>query len=191
MTMIIGLDFDWVITDCGRLKSESAKKLYGIDVPPGKFKKEYLLRKGIFTLESYLEFGETIYGTREYSLSMEPVDGALYYLPKIIANGHQVQVITSRNATQLKVAKEWALLRGLWLDFVGVGYGASKAEAAVAAGIELYVDDDSAKLAKLVDVVKHLFLFHWEYNESDPVDFARRVYSWEELYGHIQRVEGK
>ena len=41
--MKIGLDFDGVISDCGKLKSDSAKKLYGVDIPSAKFKKEIVV----------------------------------------------------------------------------------------------------------------------------------------------------
>jgi len=40
--MKIGLDFDGVISDCGKLKSDGAKKLYGFDIPSAKFKSRKL-----------------------------------------------------------------------------------------------------------------------------------------------------
>ena len=50
--MNIGLDFDGVISNAGQLKSEGAKKLYNVHVPPGQFKKE-LLVPHILTAEQY------------------------------------------------------------------------------------------------------------------------------------------
>ena len=59
--MKIGLDFDGVISDCGDLKSKGAKILYGVDIPPEKFKKELVVGQGILTLEQYANLQKQIY----------------------------------------------------------------------------------------------------------------------------------
>lgn len=51
--MKIGLDFDGVISNCGMLKQDGAKKLYGVDIPSGKFKKKFVIEKGLLTAEQY------------------------------------------------------------------------------------------------------------------------------------------
>ena len=187
--MKIGLDFDGVISNCGKLKSDGAKNLYGVDIPSAKFKKEIVVGEGLLTAEQYRELQKVIYGTREMGFLMEPVDGALDYLPCLLANGHTILVITSRGEVQLEIAKEWCIRQGLQLDFVGVGYGNSKAGAA--AGLDLYVDDDLDKLEPLVSVVPHLLLFSWGYNIHIKVDsVAKRVASWGELYHTIQVLGG-
>ncbi|MCX6788239.1 MAG: hypothetical protein NT108_03725 [Candidatus Kaiserbacteria bacterium] len=183
--MKIGLDFDGVISDCGRLKSDGARKLYGVDIPPAKFKKEIVVGEGHLTAEQYRNLQNVIYGTREIGFLMEPVDGVLHFLPRLVADGHTVLIITSRGEPELKIAKEWSIRQGLRLDFVGVGYGNSKAEAAI--GLDLYVDDDLDKLADLIDVVPRRFLFSWGYNAHvDVGTIAKRVASWEELHRTTQ-----
>lgn len=49
--MKIGLDFDGVISDCGRLKSDYARKLYGVSVPAGQFKRDFVIGNGWLTAE--------------------------------------------------------------------------------------------------------------------------------------------
>ncbi|MEK7660150.1 MAG: hypothetical protein AAB343_03020 [Patescibacteria group bacterium] len=49
--MKIGIDFDGVVADCGRLKTLGAKELYGVDIAPEKFKKEIVVGEGILTSE--------------------------------------------------------------------------------------------------------------------------------------------
>lgn len=186
--MRIGLDFDGVISDCGKLKSDGAKKLYGIDIPPAKFKKEIVVGEKHLTMEQYREFQKIIYGTREVGFLMEPVDGVLYYLPRLVAAGHLVLIVTSRGEVELEIAKEWSIRQGLQLDFVGVGYGNSKTGAA--AGLDLYVDDDLDKLEPLVGLVPHRFLFSWGYNAHlDVGSVAERIASWEELYRQIVELD--
>lgn len=187
--MKIGLDFDGVISDCGKLKSDGAKKLYGVDIPPAKFKKEIVVGEKHLTMEQYRELQKIIYGTCEIGFLMEPVDGVLHHLPRLIEDGHTVLVVTSRGEVELEIAREWSIRQGLQLDFVGVGYGNSKANAVN--GLDLYVDDDLDKLEPLVSVVPHRFLFSWGYNAHvDVGTVAKRVASWEELYRIIQVLGG-
>lgn len=185
--MRIGLDFDGVISDCGALKSETARRLYGIDVPSERFKKELVIGDGLLTLEQYRRLQEVIYGTREYGLTAKPVGGVLEAIPRLLDAGHDLRVITSRDGIQLDVALEWAATHGISLDFTGVGYGASKAGAA--AGLDLYVDDDLDKLEPLVGIVPHRVLFSWGYNAHiDEGDVAIRVASWQDLTDMVGRM---
>ena len=187
--MKIGLDFDGVVSDWGKLKSDGAKKLYGVEIPPTKFKKEIVVGEKYLTTEQYGELQKIIYRTREIGFLMEPVDGVLHFLPRLVADGHTVLVVTSRGEVELEIAKDWSTRQGLRLNFVGVGYGNSKASAAN--GLDFYVDDDLDKLEPLVGVVPHRYLFSWGYNAHVEVgDVARRLASWEELYRTIQTLGG-
>lgn len=180
----IGLDFDGVISDCGRLKSEVARKLYGVDIPSSEFKKELVVGRGLLTMEQYRNLQHVIYGTHEHGLTAEPVQGVLEGLTRLFAAGHRVRIITSRDGEELAIAQAWTALRRLTLDFTGVGYGKSKAAAAT--GCDIYVDDDLDKLAPLVGIVPNLYLFSWGYNRHiDETGVAKRVASWEELHREI------
>ena len=184
--MNIGLDFDGVVTNCGELKSLGIRKIYGINIPSKKAKKDIVTKEGYLTAEQYRNVQKIVYETREIGLWMNPVDGALYFLPKLIENGNTVVIITSRNGTGLEIAKEWSTLQGLKLEFVGVGDN-SKANAAK--GLDLYVDDDLHKLIPLIGIVPNLFLFSWGYNIGLDVGAdIRRVASWTQLYRIIQRL---
>ena len=186
--MKIGLDFDGVISDCGKLKSEGAKRLYGIEVPPSDFKKEIVVGGGYLTAEQYRELQRIIYETTEYGLLMEPVEGALFHIPQLLSEGHTILVVTSRYGESLELAKEWSVNHGLRLDFIGISYGGNKAVAAT--GLDFFVDDDFDKLEPLVDVVPYRFLFSWEYNAHvDTGLVAKRVLSWKHLYDEIQALD--
>lgn len=151
--MRIGLDFDGVISDCGKLKSDTAKKLHGLDIPPEKFKKEIVIGEGYLTADQYRYLQEIIYETREVGFLMEPVAGVLQYIPELLALGHALLVVTSRGEAALKVAKEWSLRQGIALEFVGAGHDASKVAACT--GLDVYIDDDLDKLGPLVGIVPH------------------------------------
>ncbi|MCL5016202.1 MAG: hypothetical protein M1312_01125 [Patescibacteria group bacterium] len=189
--MKIGLDFDGVVADSSdnqEIKSRWAEKLYGVKVPPCDFKKGYVVGNGILTAEQYANLQNFIYGNREIGMAMRPVSGALEFIPRLVANGHLVSVITSRERPALEIAVEWTAKNGLRIPFVGVGYGISKANAA--AGMNVFVDDDVNKLKNLLGVVRYRFLFSWLYNAEVDVHNVARVHSWEELYSAIQALGG-
>ena len=185
--MRIGLDFDGVISDCGILKSEGAKKLYGIDIPPERFKKELVIDTGILTAKQYRYLQKQIYSTREIGLTMLPVKGVLEFVPLLQQEGHKLRIVTSRGKPESEIAREWMELRGLDVSLVGVGTG-SKADACQ--DLEVYIDDDLDKLESLVGVVPHMYLFSWGYNHhiNVPKGVAERVKSWEDFYNKISSL---
>jgi len=187
--MKIGLDFDGVISDCSRLKSDGAEQLYGLKIPPEKFKKELVVDTGILTLEQYRYLQKQIYGNREIGLKMLPVSGVLEFVPRLRRDGHDLIIVTSRGELESKVAQEWMKLKGLDLPLVWVGGGVSKVEAC--RGLDVYIDDDLDKLEPLVGVVPHRYLFSWGYNRhiEVPQAIAKRVESWEHFYNEISRLK--
>ena len=180
--MRIGLDFDGVISDCGQLKSHGAKILYGVEIPPEKFKKELIVGARILTAEQYKHLQKQIYETREIGLTMLPVDGVLKFVPKLQQEGYDLTVITSRGEPESEIAREWMRLKGLDLRLVGVGGGVSKTDAC--RGLDIYIDDDLDKLEPLVDFVPHRYLFSWGYNAhvQVPKSIAKRIESWQNFY---------
>lgn len=183
----IGLDFDGVISDCGQLKSEAARRMFGVEILPENFKKELVVNAGLLTMDQYRDLQQRIYGTEEFGMLAEPVPEAKEHLAKLAADGHRVRIITTRDGQTLEVAKKWCAKHGLELDFTGVGFGVTK--AAAAEGCHLYCDDDLDKLQPLVGVVPNLYLFSWGYNRhADPTGVAHRIASWPDLYAVISEI---
>lgn len=185
--MEIGLDFDGVISDCGKLKSDGAKELYGLDILPHKMKKEVLIAEGLMTADQYREVQKLVYGTRETGLRMDAVDGLLQHLSQLLSDGHRVRVITSRGRKELEIAQEWMTHQGIQLDCIGLGNGVSKAESAQ--GLDVYIDDDLDKLEPLIGIVPHLFLFSWGYNRHEKCGKGIiRVSSWRMFYEMVKAL---
>jgi len=189
--MRIGLDFDGVISDCGRLKSDGAKHLYGVEIPPERFKKELIVDSGILTLDEYKNLQKQIYGTREIGLTMLPVDGVLELVPKLQQEGYDLRIVTSREEPASEIAREWMKSKGLDIHLVGIGGGVSKADACK--GLDVYIDDDLDKLEPLVDVVPHRYLFSWGYNQhiKVPKSVGKRIESWQHFYEEVSSLNGK
>lgn len=182
--MKIGIDFDGVIADCGALKREGANRLFAIDIPEEKFKKEIVVGEGLLTLEQYRFLQKQIYGTRELGLLAQPITGAKEYIERLKKEGHKLTIITSRFTTELEIAKEWANQQGVDIELIGCEDG--KQQACRDLAIDIFIDDDLEKLESLDGLVPHLYLFSHGYNQSDnEKPTAIRVFSWEDFYHKI------
>ncbi len=186
--MIIKLDFDGVFSDCGKLKSEGAKKLYGIDIPPEKFKKEFIINGGILSSEQHRELQKHIYENMEIGMLMEPVSGVLECVPKLQNEGHEIGIVTSRNELSKIVAEEWLKMHKLKIPMIGVGKDADKTDAC--RGADVFVDDDLDKLEPLINIVPNLFLFRHGYNKHIILPKTiKETNNWEELYHQITGIK--
>ncbi len=183
--MKIGLDFDGVITDCAELKSLCAKELFGVSVPSSQFKKEYVVGNGILTLHQYLTMQKKIYGTQEYGLKMKLLPGVQEYLSKILHDGHDIQVITSRGIAETAIAQEFLDRNIMSLPLIGVG-GESKAYACY--GLDVYIDDDIDKLEDLMAIIPFRYLMNHGYNSDILLEesVGKRVSGWVDFYREIQ-----
>lgn len=182
----IGLDFDGVVVNCEKLKIENLRKIFGLVVSSQELRKEILLRNYLSS-EDYKSFQQKIYETREFGLSLELVENALFYIQKLISNNHHIVIITSRDKG-LSIAKEWFSSLSLNIDFISAGVGKSKAD--VAKGLDVYIDDDYHKLKPLIGVVPNLFLFSWGYNlHINEGQNITRVSSWKEFYTKITQLK--
>ncbi len=185
--MKIGLDFDGVIADCGKLKSESAKKLYKVDIPPEKFKIELVVEQNILTLEQYRHLQKQIYETTELGICMEPVRDAFNYIERLQHQGNNLKIVTSRNPSGCAIAQAWLKRHSVSLPICGVGNGIPKTTACQ--GLDVYVDDDLDKLEPLSNIVRYRFLFSQGYNEHVQTNrTASRVANWRELYCRIRDI---
>lgn len=167
------------------MKSNEAKRLYGVEIPPGRFKKEIVVGQGFLTLKQYRDLQEEIYGTMELGLLMKEVEGVVDYVQRLASEGHILTIITSRGVRESEVAKGWMRKIKLNLPLIGVG-GEVKTDAC--RGLDVYIDDDFDKLEPLIGVVPHRFLFSREYNRhiNVPASVARRVDSWQQFYQEIR-----
>lgn len=184
--MKIALDFDGVVTDCGALKSEGAKKLFGIDVSPEKFKKEIVVGNGFLTLSEYRLVQKSIYNDLEFGLQMKAVEGLFDGISMLELN-HELQIITSRDEESVLIAKAWLEKHKIHIPIVGVGQGVSKVTAA--RGFDVFIDDDLEKLIELQGVVPHLFLFSWPYNSQEFLpDQIKRVIGWNHFVKLVESI---
>ncbi len=186
--MDIGLDLDGVVNDPIPLKREWARRLFGVDIPPEKCKREYAVGESLLTDDQYTELQECIFSSRKVGPIINPVPGAIEYIQMLSENGHNIRIITSKNQEEMDVLVPEMRKYGLDLHVTAVGHGDDKREAC--SGLIVYADDDLDKLESLIEIVPYRFMFRWPYNENVDVEphVAKSVWSWPELYGEIARI---
>lgn len=157
--MKIGIDFDGVIADTTHLKHEIAERLFGVRVDDNRFKEELVIADGILTREQYRTIMNEICLSEETGLRMRPCPDSISCITELLADGHALTVITSRNEHEIQVAKKWCTLHGIELPFVSVGYNTAKTDAVRNRSIDAYIDDDMHKLVPLQGIVPNLFIY--------------------------------
>ncbi len=186
--MKVGLDFDGVIIDVGKLKSESARRLYGIYIPPERFKKDIVVGSGILTLGQYKYLQKQIYDSNGFGLKMEPVKDVLEIIPNLQVQGFDLKIISSRIGNGIDIAKKWIEKYNLNIPIIGAGWENNK--AIFCKGLDVYIDDDLDKLEPLIDIVRYRFLFSWGYNKDVELDnIAHRIESWQHFYDELHKLK--
>ncbi len=187
----IGLDFDGVISDCQKLKSETAKRLFGVAIHPDQFKKEFVLGNGLLTHEQLRAVQKEVNLVEEVGLRMTAVPEVRRFLPKLLGDGHEISIVSSRDGKAADIAKKWLHTQKLpHVPFVEVGWKQDKTP--YIQGFDIFIDDDLEKLVPAVGVVPHLYLFSWGYNaRENESGIATRIHSWKEFYREVARISNK
>jgi hypothetical protein len=186
--MKIGIDFDGVITNSGKLKSDAARMLYGIEFPGDEFKRKIIVEKHkLLPSDEYEKFQQKIFSRKKFNKMLPPVPGAPEYVSRLIAEGHEVLIVTTRIGKKADMAREW--LKQQNMDVPCAGIGRRNLKSSVLKDFDMYIDDDSQELLLLKPIVPHLFLFSWKYNQNENIeDIGKRVSSWSELYEKISKM---
>jgi len=102
--MKIGIDFDGVIANTPKLKSELTKKLYGRSIPTGIFSKELVIGSKLLSPEQYQNIENSIFYSKDTGLTVEEVENAIESIRKLLERGVEIRVFTDR-------AKNGSILR--------------------------------------------------------------------------------
>ncbi|OGL79046.1 hypothetical protein A3E39_02255 [Candidatus Uhrbacteria bacterium RIFCSPHIGHO2_12_FULL_60_25] len=191
--MKIGLDFHGVVVDSARMKAERAPH-YGKRLTRSMFLRNMAVGRGgnRLTIRQYRDLKIDVYWRPHIARQvMTPVQGAVSKIKRLLADGHEVVVISSSSRRHVKIARSWCNRIGLkQVEVIGIGMcEIDKSEAAQQRGLDVFVDNDPEKLRLLRHAVKKRFLFAEHNNEHVDLDgFAHRVTGWNELYEEIRKL---
>jgi uncharacterized HAD superfamily protein len=189
MPLRIGLDFDGVFSNCAKLKDDVAHDIYSRSYDELDGVERVTVRNAAYGDRDY------VFADRETDVAMEPMDDVFKYVAQLHEDGHDIQVITSRDGDMLEIAQDWYSQQREQtesdvpeLAFTGVGYDSEKLDACRDHGVDVFVDDDLYKLEPVVEHVPHRYHFVGpNAAESDPA-VAEPVDTWEDLYQEIDGI---
>ena len=143
---------------------------------------------GDLSQEQYDAILDEIYTNPEHIKRVEFIDGALENIRKLLREGEEIRIVTSRRAEN-DITRKILEQQGLDLDVRNVGPESTKVEACK--GCVVFVDDDLKKLIPLQGVVPYRFLLTHEYNLTEkPRDVGvERIIGWPALYREIKETK--
>jgi len=184
----VGIDFDGIISDIGYTKSIVAKILYGVEIAPELCSTP--LVDELLTPTQHNTVRNIAYDSKNIIEHMRFVDGSVDNIRKLLADGHNLEIITTRY-TDVSVINAYRLLECEDLHkipIINLKKGEHKDE--VCKGKDVFFDDQFRYLEKLLGVVPHLFLLNWKYNAHVEVPASiNRVANWDEFYSCVNKIE--
>lgn len=149
MKSVIGVDYDGVIGDTGRMKVDWIRERTGLVVMPWQTDRTTCVE--LIGLEAYEEMGHAVY-ERELTLAAPPVRGSIEALTQLCRH-REVFVITARSHRWAVHAEEWLWNQNLTHRLAGVrcikladGTARTKADLCRELGVQAMIDDDERHL---------------------------------------------
>jgi len=186
----IGLDFDGVIANTPALKSVAAKEALGIDVDPAEMLAKNVIEKNLMTIDEYHALQQEVYFEHpEWHRHLKPMPGALEVVNNLLQDKHTLFCITSRTTEAVSLAKQWLVREHIDVPLYDMSSHIDKTKVVEDLKANVFIDDDPQYLEPMIDVVEHLFLFSWTYNqEYDEGKRIKRTGSWSDILAKIHKL---
>lgn len=159
--MRIALDFDGVIHDITAVKQRYARLVHGVELERAAVWRPRVLEH--LTESEHTAMVEAAHMTPlgDHGDAME---GALEAISQLVADDHDLYVVTARNDGEIPFAREWLRALGVPLRQIRHTRRASKLEYCLALGVSVLFDDHPHVLQPLVGSAVHPVLLRTPYN---------------------------
>jgi len=162
--LVISLDFDGVIADCGELKRQIASEISGKPVELEHMSSDRV-RAGQtpLTLEEWNNVREKVYFDPTSIERMQPVEGSIIAINAWLDEGHLVKVVTARMGQMREDAVRWLMSHGIDIPVIGAGSRMTKVPHLE--GSDIFVDDDPNHVTE-ASAICAAYFFKWPYNDA-------------------------
>ncbi|MBE5821010.1 MAG: hypothetical protein E7311_00285 [Clostridiales bacterium] len=192
--MNIGIDIDDTIAN-----TQEFKLAYGVEYSMKKFNKikninankEYAMDIFEWDMETEKDFFDEYFTNK--MIHIQPKILAKDVINKLKDEGHNIYFITARNDNLIKdsldITKKWLDKNEIKYDEVYANTG-EKEEVCKKLKIDLIIDNSFSICKKASNNGINALLFHSLNNENTQIEdnLIKRVYSWPEIYYHIQNM---
>ena len=191
--MIIGIDFDGVLTDLAKFFYEEGEK----------FAKENKIKickneSGYNTLEYFgwtkdddIKFWST--NNLKYTKFVNAKESAKEVLQKLKDEGHKIIIITARygcdwdndyGKEQRKISEEWLKRNEISYDEICYVGETSKVSTIIDKEIDIFIDDSVKNLEEVSKIVP-VICFDEQYNRNYENPKMKRLSSWDDIYDYL------
>lgn len=175
--MSIAVDFDGVIVDTSKLKSEGLARR-GFERAPADTDRDAVLAFGV-PLAVYEEaaFTANVIRLREAPL----VAGVREALSTLVSRGHQIVLVTSRKDHEVESVRSFVKAHSLPVQEVLHTRRAHKAQTLIESGAEVIVEDTVSKLENLPSSIRKIWLRQPWNAYQKPREDLEVAESWSEI----------
>lgn len=187
MSKALALDYDGLIADTNRLKSEWIATELGREVPPWRCDRTQCVP--LIGLEDYERMSGFVYGPKAWPV-VEPTAGALAGLTEL-ARTYRLFIVTARTPEQIRWTKEWLARRGIEGLFEGIhsSVGRTKAQIARQLSALALVDDDARHLRSTEETPYGRLLYAPDAHEAENEPGIIRVRDWLAIVATVCRLD--
>lgn len=192
--MRIGLDIDNVVTDFDKkileefFKEDKNKRNRGIVNPDGNWIKNCF----DWSNEEIEDFFNK--NMQEFAKVLEPRENAKYYMDKLLADGHNLYLISHRvyphYTKPYEITKKWLEDNNINYTKLILSKTTNKSKECKEHNIDIMFDDVRANCHQLQDSKIKCYLMATNYNLKNT-DGLNIVHNWEEIYEVVSNMEKK
>ncbi len=182
--MNIGVDFDGVIADTNKVRSQWIKRNLGITIPLWLTDKTSCLKS--IGVENYQKMSKTVY-ERPSTMEAKPLPGVKTAF-RILSKQGDIHIITSRLPHRVEYAREWLQKNGLLLYIKAIHRESDVPKGILAEklNISVLIDDDIRHL-KGVQKVKKIWFKSKAQNLNPPRGIVL-IRSWKEITKYLVKL---
>ena len=194
--MIIGVDFDGVLTDLANFfynEGEKYAKEHNININKNESAYSTLEYFG-WSQEDDLNFWESNH--LKYTKFVKAKTGAKEVLKKLREEGHKIVIITARRDCDLdtekgcekrKISEEWLRTHEISYDKICYVGDLSKVKFILDHKIDVFIDDSVKNLDEISKMIPTI-CFDEKYNRNYSNDNMKRLGSWKEIFDYINTL---
>lgn len=173
---VIGLDFDGVIVDTARHRSEVCSLAYGRDIPAVCFAARTVVSGGHLTQQEHDHLMNLVFADPQYAARMAQLPGAISAIRSLVRPGLVFKVVTMRQEESVRFARRF--LDNQRLDDIElIATDRVRNKHLYTGGMLAFVEDRTEHLEGMKESVPNLFLID-PYEVAEPVNWYTIVNGW-------------
>lgn len=191
----IGIDIDQTVANTFNELLSRFNQHFGVSLTMEDIKTFFYLEEvDVATYAERINFLRPLYNDTDLLLNQTiPIRGAPEYVSHLLADGHEIFFISTRDEKTKKVTREWLTKFGFPVNETNIHLGRTRKENGVSfkvrtikeIGIDIFIEDDERVITSLQIPV---IVMDYRWNRTAKGTNIYRANSWEEIYDYVNRL---